>query len=225
MEIVGLFFLELLILFLLSRALQKKISLFFYTLSRSIKVTVYLLAILFLPGTVIHEVSHYLMAKFLFVTTGTMVLIPKLEGQSVKLGSVAIARSDPFRRLLIGLAPFLVGTIIIIFLLFLTEKNELWQTPWAIIFILYSLFEVGNTMFSSKKDLEGALFMGIFLIIVCGILYLLGVIPSLYQLQNLLNDNIIHIFYQGVLYLLIPLGLDLALIFVLGISLALLRRG
>ena len=149
----------------------------------------------------------------------------KLDGQSVKLGSVSIARTDPFRRLLIGLAPFLVGTIIIIFLLFLTEKNGLWQTPLAIILILYALFEVGNTMFSSKKDLEGALFMGVFLIIVCGVLYLLGVTPSFHQLQNLLNDNIIHIFYQGVLYLLIPLGLDLALIFVLSISLTLLRRG
>ena len=67
--------------------------------------------------------------------------------------------------------------------------------------------------------------MGVFLIIVCGVLYLLGVTPSFHQLQNLLNDNIIHIFYQGVLYLLIPLGLDLALIFVLSISLTLLRRG
>jgi len=224
LEVIVLFFLELFVLFLLSRSLQKKLSQFFFLITKSVKWTVYLLSLLFFPGTLIHEVAHYLMARLLFVPTGKMKLLPELEGQSVKLGSVAIGKSDPLRRLLIGVAPFLCGTTIILLTLILAEKNQLWGSLWMAAILLYVLFEIGNSMFSSKKDLEGAMFFVVLFAIVSVALYILGVRISLNDLRGLINNATGHMFYQGVLYLLIPIGLDLALILFLSISNKLLRR-
>src|SRR5438045_1842305 len=109
---------ELLILFFLSRLLTRNLSSLLYHTTRSQKATIYLMALLFFPGTVIHELSHAIMAGLLFVHTGHIELWPKLEGQHVKLGSVAIAHTDIFRRFLIGAAPFFFGTTLLLGLLF-----------------------------------------------------------------------------------------------------------
>lgn len=223
MEIAALFFLELFVLFLLSRTLQKKLSLFLHTLTRSIKLTVYLMAFVFFPGTLTHEIAHYLMAHLLFIHTGKMELFPKLEGESVKLGSVEIGKTDPFRRLLIGVAPFLVGTSIILLTLSIAQTQNYWGNIWALLAILYILFEIGNTMFSSKKDLEGALLV-LMIVLILGITtYFLGFRLSLEQVNGIFDQNLVHLFYQGVIYLLVPIILDLALIITLTLSLRLLR--
>ncbi len=224
MEIIALFFVELFVLFLLSRELQKNLSSFLFSITKSHKWTVTLLSFIFLPGTVIHEVAHYLMAHLMFVPVGKMELIPKLEGTSLKLGSVAIGRSDPFRRLLIGVAPFLVGTSLIILTLYIAEKQALWSITYAVIIIFYVLFEVGNSMFSSKKDLEGALFVIIFFMLIAVALYIFGLRISLEDIRTRLDPRTVHLFYQGVIYQIFPLSIDVILIFILTISNRLLRR-
>lgn len=224
MDIIALFFSELFVLFLLSRQLQKKLSQFLFSITHSMKWTVSLLAFIFLPGTIIHETAHYLMAHLLFVPVGKMELLPKLEGTSLKLGSVAIAKTDPFRRLLIGVAPFLVGTSIIIFTLFTAEQLNWWKMTVAVIGIFYVLFEIGNSMFSSNKDLEGAIVVVLFVLLVVILGYVLGVRISLGDIERVLSDQTIHVFYQGVMYLLLPLGLDIGLIIVLTLANRLLSR-
>ncbi len=188
------------------------------------KWTISLLAFIFLPGTFIHELAHFLMAHIVFVPVGKMEFLPKQDGERVKLGSVMIGRCDPFRRLLIGVAPFLVGTTLIILTLFIAEKEALWGINYAVIIILYILFEIGNSMFSSKKDLEGAIAVVLLTLIIIVLLYLLGVRVNTTFLQKAFNDQTLHIFYQGAIYLLVPLGLDLGLIIILAISNRLLSR-
>ena len=188
------------------------------------RITIYSLALVFLPGTIIHEVSHYLMARLLFVPVGKMELIPKQVGEHVKLGSVSIGKADPFRRLLIGIAPFLAGTSLIIITLFIAEQNSLWSINYATIAIFYVLFEIGNSMFSSRKDLEGAFVVLIILLLCIGGLYLLRFNINLGQIQNIFDDQTIHVFYKGTIFLLFPLGLDLGLITALTISNRLLSR-
>jgi hypothetical protein len=69
-----------------------------------------LLFYLLLPGIVLHELSHYLVAKLLFVPTGKLsVGIGRTLRNRVTLGSVTITRTDPLRESIIGLAPFVVG--------------------------------------------------------------------------------------------------------------------
>ncbi len=111
------------------------------------RLGVWLFAILFLPGTFLHEMSHFLTALFLLVPVGTIELMPQRQGDSVKMGSVPIGKTDPIRRTLIGIAPIIFGLGV----LFVTTPLTI--PIWVHGFIA---FEVGNTMFSSKKDLEGS---------------------------------------------------------------------
>jgi hypothetical protein len=224
MEILALFFVELFVLFLFSRMLQRGLSLFIFQITKSMKWTISILAFIFLPGTFIHELAHFLMAYLLFVPVGKMEFLPKQEGESVKLGSVSIGRCDPFRRLFIGVAPFLAGTTLIILTLFVAEKESLWGMNYAVVIILYILFEVGNSMFSSKKDLEGAIAVIVLVLLTIILLYFFGIKINFTDLQKVLTNQTIHVFYQGTIYLLFPLGLDLGLITLLSISNKLLSR-
>jgi len=147
-----------------------------------------------------------------------MELIPQLNGNTVKLGSVSIGRTDALRRILIGIAPFLVGTCVILLTLFFSESNMIWKNPWATAGIFYILFEVGNSMFSSKKDLEGASFILVLVVLLTILFYGLGVRLSVQDLNHILNDKTVHLFYQGVIYLILPIGIDLLLLIILGLS-------
>src|SRR3989344_5460758 len=111
--------LEITVLYLLSRRVVRSVYRFFFQVTRRRTLGMYLFAILFLPGTFIHEISHFLAALFLLVPVGNLELIPKFkeEGGGVDLGSVAIGKTDPIRRFLIGVAPFVFGLFIIFVLL------------------------------------------------------------------------------------------------------------
>jgi len=224
MEILALFFVELFVLFLFSRILQRGLSLFIFQITKSMKWTISILAFIFLPGTFIHELAHFLMAKLLLVPVGKMEFLPQQEGESVKLGSVSIGRCDPFRRLLIGIAPFLAGTTLIILTLFIAEKESFWGINYMMIIIFYILFEIGNSMFSSKKDLEGAIAVVLVALLLIIIFYLFGIKIQITDLQKIFSDQTLHVFYQGTIYLLFPLGLDLGLIAILTTSNRLLSR-
>lgn len=224
MAIITLFFSELFVLFLLSRLLQKKLSLFFFLITKNLTWTVRLLALFFLPGTLIHEVAHALMAHILLVPVGNIKLMPKLDGKNVKLGSVAIEKTDPFRSLLIGVAPFLFGTSIILTTLFLAEKNNLWGNLWTSIATVYIIFETANSMFSSRKDLEGALLIVFLTITLLVSLFLLGISVSLEDIQGFISQEMTLLFYQGTIYLLFPLTIDAALITILSLFIQLLRK-
>ncbi|MDQ5900542.1 MAG: hypothetical protein QG600_120 [Patescibacteria group bacterium] len=212
MIIVSLFFLQLLALFFLSRKVHKQISSFFFYLTNNIHKTVHIMAFLFFPGTFVHEVSHYLMAKLLFVPAGNMTLLPKIEDDGVRLGSVMIGKSDPIRRLFIGVAPFLIGTSIILTTLFIAEEYQLWNNFFYILLTILVLFQITNTMFSSKKDLEGAVWFVIIISAITIVLYLTGARVSLSDFERIFTEHLINLFYQGVVYLTIPLIIDIVII-------------
>lgn len=67
-----------------------------------------------LPGIVLHEVSHLLVAAVLGVRAGGLSLWPQFQRDSLQLGSVQVARTDPLRESLIGLAPLLGGSAAIL---------------------------------------------------------------------------------------------------------------
>ncbi len=71
------------------------------------------------PGIFLHEFSHWLTAKLLFVPTGQFSLGPSrhvTRGQQVQvtMGYVMIGKTDPIRASLIGVAPFIFGTAAIV---------------------------------------------------------------------------------------------------------------
>lgn len=167
------FLIELFILFFLSQELSKILSRVFYRLTGSQHYTIHLLAFLFFPGVVVHELAHWFVAGILFVRVGDIEFLPKIQGNTVKLGSASIAKTDPFRRFLIGVAPILVG-VMGFFLIYYYCKSSIPGVNWQTLLAVYMYFEIGNTMFSSKKDMEGALGLFIAILVIYVFLFYFG---------------------------------------------------
>ncbi len=208
-----LFFSELIFLFFLSRKLVNSLARIIYKFTRNHKIVVHTLAIIFLPGTILHELGHLLFAGVMLVPVGELNVVPEIEGKGVKLGSVQIGHTDPIRRMIIGVAPVLLG-MTLIFSIFLLVKIGV-SPWWQITLALYFLFQIGNTMFSSRKDIEGSilfviLVLVLFAIILTGIYFLNPAILS--NLSGINLDFTVPFFKQAAFYLIIPVALDLLII-------------
>lgn len=211
-----LFLAELFILFLLSKTLTNLLFEFFYKTTRNKKLSIYLMSVLFLPGTLIHEISHAIMAACIFVPVGKMELWPRLIGNNLKLGSVEVGKTDPFRRILIGTAPFIFGTALLIGIFFFASQENLFNHNLSVIVISYLVFEIGNTMFSSRKDMEGALEIILAFILLSIIFYLIGFrLPALSPDIIFSNPVINEALQKASIYLLFPVGIDFILISIL----------
>ncbi len=107
----------------------------------------YLVAWLFLSGTIIQELSHFCIAIILFLPMKEIRIFPQIENQSIKLEMVYYIKKDFLRGLLVRIAP-LFGAI----LFFLTISHLCLN-----LLLYYLIFNVSTIMFSSKKDLEDLL--------------------------------------------------------------------
>ncbi len=208
------FVFELSLLFLLSRKLVSCLAQILYKFTKSHRFVVHTLALIFLPGTMIHELAHLLFAGIMLVPVGELSVIPVIEEKGVRLGSVQIGKTDPFRRTIIGVAPVLLG-MVLIFSIFMLVKIGV-SPWWQILLALYFIFQIGNTMFSSRKDIEGSILFAVLTMVSCG-----AVLGSLYFLRPLLLQDIwlsiikmdlgflVSFFQRASLYLIIPVTLDL----------------
>lgn len=125
-------------LLLLQRLLHREIQSIFLLATRRADVAMVLFSIIFFPGVVLHEFSHYVIALILGVPTGRMSLIPRViptgnakQGGSARLqlGFVETAHTDLVRDALIGLAPLLFGGLFIAYVgLNRLELNALWES-------------------------------------------------------------------------------------------------
>lgn len=183
------FITSLVLVYLSSHLLIKNLIKFFYRLSRSRHTSINLLFFVLLPGIFLHEFSHILSAEILQVRTGHLSLKPQFQHNQLTLGSAQIARTDPIRLTLIGLAPFITGTLTLWLLLkfclnlnistitfstlipqFISSIQQL--SPIVIIGTFYLIFAITNTMFSSPSDLQAAGLPVILFLIITTILKL-----------------------------------------------------
>ncbi|MBI4078916.1 MAG: M48 family metallopeptidase [Candidatus Levybacteria bacterium] len=202
-------FVELILLFFLSILLTRELSKMLYRITKNKKLTITILAILFFPGVVVHELAHLIVANLLLVKTGEIEFLPVMNGNEVKLGSVAIAKTDPIRRFFIGAAPIIAG-IMLIAGSFLVLEMQIVNTLWKQILFGYILFVIGNTMYSSRKDMEGALelFATIGIILLIGFLMGISFSPPAITLNIDISEQIKNLN----LFLLLPIGIDIAVI-------------
>lgn len=220
---IGLLFLELGFLFFLSNQVTMLLSQFLFTVIKSKKITIYVFALLFLPGTFVHEIAHFLMAIVLLVPVGEVEFLPEMREGTVKLGSVAIADIDPFRRALIGAAPFLVGCALIIALLHFFGQTAL-QVWWQVLLLGYAVFQIGNTMYSSKKDLEGSLVVVLIGVVAILSLYLLHVDVGKFAEQTIIYFNLVPLIQLCSMLLLVPIVLDIVCIITMRFILKVVAR-
>jgi hypothetical protein len=163
---------------------------------RAAQMTYYLLM---LPGILLHEVSHVVMARLIGLKVGEFSLGPRVHDRtSIELGSVTVSRSDVFRESLVGLAPFLSGTAVLVLVgtrVFDVEAlgqagsaagigglvralPGIWRVPdfwiWA-----YIIFVVSNAMMPSPSDRQPWRLAGIYLVVALGGVYVLVGLPVL----------------------------------------------
>lgn len=167
-----LFILQLVLIFLTSRYVMQRIFQTIRMITKSTSVSFYLLSLLYLPGTILHELSHLITSVLLFVMPHKFDLIPEVSETAdgkyhVRMGAVHHEATDPFRGMLIGTAPILYGLaffyLVFEFNLF---PNEVW---WVNIILIYLFFAISSSMFSSKQDMkESLILIPLFLLIISG---------------------------------------------------------
>lgn len=208
---VILFILEFFLLFFMAKSLINSLSNLIFRLTKSKHVTVIILSYLFLPGTIVHELAHLFIAGLLLVRTGSMDLAPKIMDNEIKFGSVDIERTDFLRRAIIGVAPVLVGMIIIFGTLFYLQSPG---SKTLIIYLVsfYVIFEVGNTLFSSRKDLEGTIELLVAIIFISIALFIVKVDIARAFFDFLQKKEIISFFKTADLFLIPLFIIDLTII-------------
>lgn len=192
----GLLWLLLMIvpLVVLQRLLHREIQSVFLILSRRPGVTQVVFAILFFPGVLLHELSHFLMAKLLGVQTGRFSLTPRpMPDGRLQLGSVETASGGVVRDALIGAAPLISGCLFVaytaIFQMHLLPlwgflQGGDWSAFWsgaALVPALpdfwlwfYLTFTVSSTMLPSASDRHAWLPSGLIVTALIGVALLAG---------------------------------------------------
>lgn len=195
---LALFLLVVPLLFL-QRFLQREIQAVFLLVTRQPEISTALYSLIFLPGVVLHELSHFLMATILRVRTGRFSIIPKkLEGGRIQLGYVETATTDFFRDALIGAAPLLAGGIFVAYIgssrlginviweairhgqmsaINMGIKTVAGQPDFWLWF--YMLFTISNTMLPSASDRRAWLPVLLVIGFLIGLVILVGVGPWL----------------------------------------------
>jgi hypothetical protein len=117
-------------LLVLQRRLHLETQAVFLLLTRRGDLALVLFSVLFFPGVLLHEASHFLMARLVGVRTGRFSVLPRpLPGGRLQLGYVETASADIFRDALIGLAPLLAGGLFVAYAgLYRLELPAAWES-------------------------------------------------------------------------------------------------
>lgn len=120
-------------------------------------------SIIFLPGTLIHEISHFLVAALTGARTGKIEIFPEYLEDSdeksthVALGSVQTQKLNPIRGFLMGIAPFIFGMALLVWLAFLLQTAYSEGNTWLVILEGYLFFTIANSFFPSWTDIKQTL--------------------------------------------------------------------
>jgi hypothetical protein len=161
-------------------------------------VAIYLHQTLLLPGVALHEFSHYLAASLLGVRVHAISLRPDVQDEKIQMGAVVIDKPDFARGLLIGLAPLVLGSIVVVLIgqhIFDVDAviqaarasdsrgiieaiREAFAANDAWIWF-YLIFAVSNAMLPSESDRESLWPTLVFVAFIVGVIVLAGRGPDL----------------------------------------------
>jgi hypothetical protein len=180
------FMITLLPLVFLQRLLHREIQAVFLILSRSPEFTITFFSVIFLPGVLLHEFSHYLMAVILGVDAPRFSIIPQvLSDGRLQLGYVETDKTDIIRDSLIGAAPLIAGGLCVAYLsvtrldlipLRDVLRNGQLNLFWLGITLLpkvkdfplwfYLVFTISSTMLPSRSDRNAWLPLSLTLVVL-----------------------------------------------------------
>lgn len=140
-------------------------------------------SIIFLPGTVIHELSHFFFAILTGARTGKIEIMPEYledewedegKGRSVALGYVQTQRLNPIQGFFVGTAPFIVGTVLLVWLASIIRTSlDSGQTIYLVL-QGYLFFTIANSFFPSWSDIKQTLPMVIIALVAVILAWILG---------------------------------------------------
>ncbi len=156
--------------------------------------------VLLLPGVLAHELSHWVAAKLLRVPVGKISIGPFHKGGGVtRLGSVSLARTDPVRAGLIGLAPLLTGSILILLIahhafgVTVPQRLSAELSPHELLLHLrgylsvpnfwlwvYLIFSISNAMLPSESDRQAWVSLLVYGFAAAVVLYGLGLVEEVF---------------------------------------------
>lgn len=158
------------------------------------RVALWLYALIMLPGTLLHEASHALTAFALNVEVRDISISPSVQGDWVILGYVEHGEVSTGKHALIGLAPLIVGTLVILIICAATFKLgvvynfiEVGDWPHAIALIVSKfgtwqgwvaatlVFIISSSMFPSPSDRKNWLPVGLFIFILLVLPLVVGI--------------------------------------------------
>lgn len=186
----------------IQRRLHLETQALFLILTRHKEISIVLFSILLFPGVLLHECSHYLMARLFGVRIGRFSLVPRPgSGGRLQLGFVETASTDILRDALIGIAPLLAGGVFIAYAgLVQLGLSSLWKefvnsdftAFWQLFSTLptrpdfwiwfYLTLAVSSTMVPSASDRRAWFPLGFLLVVLFTIILILdrgsGWMPS-----------------------------------------------
>jgi hypothetical protein len=181
------------------RKLHREIQATFLLLTRQADIAMLLFSLLFLPGILLHEFSHWFTARLVGVRTGRFSVWPQRIGDGrLRLGYVVTEETDFLRDALIGAAPLIAGGIFISYagyyhfngtelrqgLLPLTWEgfagvlDRVYRQPdfWL---WFYLTLAVSSTMFPSSSDRRAWLPLALVIALIVGGVLIAGAGPWL----------------------------------------------
>ena len=200
-------------LFFVSRSTFNQLFYFFRKFFKNDKTVFRIISFIFFPGTVIHELSHFFAAIILFLRVRDLKVFPEWEDNNLKLGHVLYEKKDFIRGILVGLAPLLVGLLIFMSI----YSWNLFPNPNFIInaLIVYFIFAISSTMFSSKQDLIDLVYIPPVLILIGGIIYIFDIKVDIVLRNDNIRQSIILFLKQINFFLLLSLLIHIGIILIL----------
>ena len=193
------------------RRLHKELTGVFLILTRNVGISILLFSIIFFPGVLLHEISHWVTARLLGVRTGKMWLLPEqIEDGKVRMGYVETGKTDLVRNALIGVAPLLAGGIFVGYAsLYQLELQTLFGSQGLVgesvidyVSTLYTkpdfwlwfylIFVVSSTMMPSESDRQAWRPLGIFVGLILVLALLVGAGPWMLQTIAPLFTNLLQ---------------------------------
>lgn len=181
---------SLLILYISGRFFLVQLTKIVHKAGGSKKALIIIWSLIFLPGTIIHELSHFFAAILVGARTGKIEVLPEFlgdESDSVTLGSVQTQKLNIIQGVIVGLAPFYVGLGILVFLSAQLSRSYALTDYASLIILGYLFFTIANSFFPSASDLTHVIPAAITLLSFTILIFLAGFRFS-FQPSEYVND-------------------------------------
>lgn len=161
------------LIFFFSRTSTQELFTIMYQTFRSKRAAFSMIAVIFFPGTVLHELAHFFMATILMLRVKEISVLPELYEAHIKLGKVIYEKRDVVSSVIVGVAPLILGTFLLSLFAYVDIVSH--KSLITTLLIFYAIFVITATMFSSKQDLVDLLYMVPVIIIVGGVVYVFAI--------------------------------------------------